>query len=764
MSSLERPSTPQPPVPDQPGGDSDDAERASEIEESRKVNARANQSPLPPADSAFVKIHLNLFPEALLKKIKTVKNKRRIFKMIKARSEESTYKSAAELLTSISATIWELVKSSKETLNLNVNDTPDLLGVFPVANNKTFSWDTVEGGSVAHIPHYRVEALVELKGFENTSKGASQANDHAQQHLRARPDHPGVYSLSMRPQGFHILYTDTSGAHTSEEFLWDRLDILAAFVYSIYDPPQGHILRDPSIWWQSSNPQDPLSPPVWTVTAGGKEYHHGELIFGGHPCGRRTTVIKCPWPENGFHILIKDYYPQLTRRFAENPLVEGIHEDGIAPGVVRFASAEEVKYAGESMTCGTGGEKRIRQRILMPDYGVRLLEAKSVNDLLKAVYDVLEVHRMLVLERKVLHRDMSINNILMYPKWGPFVKKGFINKRPPLIEDVLAGRLREPSSYQANCLLIDFDNSAKLVDGEGPDEMIYRTGTPMYIARSVNAGRVWVPFRNDYLPMPDLSDQARHLYAQVHGMERYNSFQDTEGTMHGGVPPPQGEIPEVQDGFIHKPEYDAESVWWSLLSTGLLVKPVNDQDTPQTSRSLKIQWDVFSKHDIMDTENRDCTYIDNREAVFFHATENQFLASFLPNMQAFGATLYQIARQVAPSYPLMNPPPPQPDHLHEAMQRIILNYLVEHRDKDILLDPKNLRSTDGPGPKWQPAPQPEGSTRPATAESSRSRKRARDVEAAVGERQSKRIAQSKEASLPVEATEGFHYPFKFRAE
>ena len=37
---------------------------------------------------------------------------------------------------------------------------------------------------------------------------------------------------------------------------------------------------------------------------------------------------------------------------------------------------------------------------------------------------------------------MSIYNLLMYPKWGDFQDFRFMNNRPPLIEDVLAGELR----------------------------------------------------------------------------------------------------------------------------------------------------------------------------------------------------------------------------------------------------------------------------------------------------------------------------------
>lgn len=67
-----------------------------------------------------------------------------------------------------------------------------------------------------------------------------------------------------------------------------------------------------------------------------------------------------------------------------------IHADGFVPGVVRFAKAVDVMDGDEPLTSGEDTEKRTRRRFLMADFGEEHLKAKSVNDLLKAVYDVLE--------------------------------------------------------------------------------------------------------------------------------------------------------------------------------------------------------------------------------------------------------------------------------------------------------------------------------------------------------------------------------------
>jgi hypothetical protein len=47
------------------------------------------------------------------------------------------------------------------------------------------------------------------------------------------------------------------------------------------------------------------------------------------------------------------------------------------------------------------------------------------------------VHRFVSLERKILHRDMSIYNIRMYPRQHKQVQKDLITNQPKFIDDVL---------------------------------------------------------------------------------------------------------------------------------------------------------------------------------------------------------------------------------------------------------------------------------------------------------------------------------------
>ncbi len=279
----------------------------------------------------------------------------------------------------------------------------------------------------------------------------------------------------------------------------------------------------------------------------------------------------------------------------------------------------------------------------------------------------------------------------------------------------------------------------------------------MYISRSVSVGKVWNAGPDiTYVKMPELSSEARTLYDKVHGPQRYDHFKEEEETYHGGIRPPSGTKTDVSKEFYHKMEYDAESVFWSALSTLLLVQPANEEETSTNSILLSRMWKEFQSHKIED--NAQAAFIpviDPRERTFLRCLDDFYLGTLLPCMRDVACLLYDLSRQVAPSYPLMPTPPPHPDHLHEAMQRLILNYLVDHRDKDIPLDPARLRSTTGP-----PKDEPKADTK--NTKSSRSRKRTRDAEDCIGARQSKRIAQQRNSSLPVVAQTGFPYEFNFQ--
>ena len=90
--------------------------------------------------------------------------------------------------------------------------------------------------------------------------------------------------------------------------------------------------------------------------------------------------------------------------------------------------------------------------------------------------------------------------------------------------------------------------------------------------------------------------------------------------------------------------------------------------------------------------------LHDRRSIILARRIEEWLSDFapFPELQDVGRLLYAIACQVRCEYALWDPQPPHPDHLHEAVQRLILQYLVDHKDQDVKLtgNPTRLRPVD----------------------------------------------------------------------
>ncbi|EJF56100.1 hypothetical protein DICSQDRAFT_175207 [Dichomitus squalens LYAD-421 SS1] len=567
---------------------------------------------------------------------------------------------------------------------------PDLLGVYNVGD-----FNPAESGSYKGVPHHRVEAIVEAKP-EKKYGGRRQATTYAYRHHQARPDHPAFYCLVVKPQWYQVLLSDPTGVVASAETPWDPDDLrlLAAYIYSHYDPPRGHFLWDDTIAWVPGATLD--HPPTWKVKVQDQWYTQGQFIFIGEPWGRRTTILRVK-DDSGGEIVIKEVYRHHKRRFKEEKILAGIHGDGDVLGVVRLQGADHVTTNNETIKCAARGEEteRTKERFALLDSGCRLLDAKTVNELLEAVYDALEVHRTVLLERKVLHRDMSLYNILMYPKWGGVSGRHVSEKTPVSIRDVLLGSKRPAEERFPTCLVIDYDNAAELDVSGG--ELKDRTGTPLFIARSVSLGTVLL----DHMsirgkPMPRLTGDALYLYTTAYGQERYDRYNDKPGspTCHGGLPPSldADDFDETQKPhFFHRPEHDVESVYWTMVYALLRVQPAAAPRELDPSAASASVWNTLLSHHIPG-ENFDES--DEKRHEIMNRLPRKWRDLFHATMQDVALLLWQVSQHVRSEYVWWTWEGNfQPDHLHEAVQRLILQYLVDHRDKDIKLDPSRRRPT-----------------------------------------------------------------------
>ncbi|KAH9903439.1 hypothetical protein C8Q73DRAFT_786017 [Cubamyces lactineus] len=749
MSSNEQPRTPSP----VPKREADvNADGASEIAKSSGMPPHLNDSPVKPAglmsisrkvieagpdasskdlDVDFLTEHLRPCPEKSYLKLQANPMVANYTEQIMNAPEEfAMYQPMAELLTLLSKTIHKSIpKGDKQRLSLqserpivfldhhsctitrfpvgDPKEFPDIVGVFQPRDMKTLK--VHNDGTYREVPYHRIETVVEAKVRGKQAEGRRQASSYIHHILQARPDRPSYYGMSATQDSFQLYYGSPLGLRAAAHIPWTDLKTLCAYVYSLYDPPDGHVLYDRTIIW-SEPPNQPNSPAMWNLTVDGEKYYGARIVFLGYPFGRRTTVFRIT-RLNLPPVIIKEFYLESGRRYEEVDLLAHIHLEGYVPGVVRVFASETVESDDAVVVFREAAteETRTKQRIVFGDFGMDLEYAKTVNDLLKAVYDVLEMHRTVASRREVLHRDMSIFNIMMYPQRSPSKGVKWMEDVPPLIDAVLAGQLSDSEIPPIPCgLMIDYDHSALLGHVKAAPriheairrELKHRTGTPAYIARAVTIASFPCGLEHIYyLQMPSLRGKAKDLYVQAYGRERYDKYTDdpTAGTYHGGLPR-RASWRELQElaftlPFYHRWEYDAESVFWTMYSVLLRVLPQNAVESPDTADSLELAWEKLKTHKIPETPRQVTNYDDVRQPILGYR-KDKFIGAFLPVMQDVASMLQLIAEQVSPTYALMDPPPPFDDHLHEAIQRLILQYLVDHQDTPIPLTPGVLRSVD----------------------------------------------------------------------
>ncbi|KAH9903406.1 hypothetical protein C8Q73DRAFT_785988 [Cubamyces lactineus] len=322
-------------------------------------------------------------------------------------------------------------------------------------------------------------------------------------------------------------------------------------------------------------------------------------------------------------------------------------------------------------------------RVAMADVYVGISCARSVNDILMAAYDVLEAHR------KILRLGRTHGSYTGLDPSTILVSSG-LHFYP---------RVCEMGELGPRGLFVDFDAHVSTAGGEVQPSLVRRfsMARPIYAARAVAASRE-VPAAKTllYKKMPSLSVEAKSLYIKLHGESRYNRYcDDLRGdTYHGGVRPSCSDADDLADvadalPFYHHPRYDAESVFWTLYATLLRVLPRGGVETEISERALRRDWAILTSHAIPD-EGRLPVYRDQRNALL-DSGRYIFITPFLPEMQDVADLLLLMVKQVLPSYALMTSPPPFYDHLHEALQRLILEYLVSHEANPIPLTVGALR-------------------------------------------------------------------------
>ncbi|KAJ8688874.1 hypothetical protein PTI98_012952 [Pleurotus ostreatus] len=283
-------------------------------------------------------------------------------------------------------------------------------------------------------------------------------------------------------------------------------------------------------------------------------------------------------------------------------------------------------------------------------------------------------HRWAVLERIILHRDISHGNIFVRAEdFREEDEKELAGKGlRPIFASEIVENVKDAAPMAR---LVDMDNAAELDRRKAvspsfvarrntlrmnDEPLRFRTGTPKFIARSPAAGRLLVTnlaFRR----MPQLAGDLAAKYRTAHSNDPsgLRKLVDARSTKHGGVydadhvEETYEATPElIATAFAHHPRHDAESVFWCMVVFLLVAVPLGspDEAIPDDADdfALVCAWRHIADHQAGPSQD---IYICDSRAGLLAAGElwNEWLHC-IPELAHAGPLLAALASQVSPEW------------------------------------------------------------------------------------------------------------------
>lgn len=166
-----------------------------------------------------------------------------------------------------------------------------------------------------------------------------------------------------------------------------------------------------------------------------------------------------------------------------------------------------------------------------------------------------------------------------------------------------------------------------------------------------------------------------------------SSDEESSETESGGGESGKAKSADQAPIFQHLPRHDAESVFWVIVVFLLRALPLGQR--PKKDKNMKHLipvWKCIASHEIKSDPGN---FPFDLRAMLLSCGWEQNLHKELGRLAPM---MDELVKQVKPEYSHLPARPPDDFHLHEAMQRILLNYVVEFSgDSDILLNTKQGR-------------------------------------------------------------------------
>ena len=200
--------------------------------------------------------------------------------------------------------------------------------------------------------------------------------------LQARPDMVTVQGIYVDSSGFRLVVSSACGASSTTHLKWEsrpfRL-LLCAWIWRLYEP-----FVDSSITVNIEGNE----APTFNIKLPDDEYSNCRIHSAGTAFGRRTIIFACPEPE----VVIKEQYIETSRTFKEGSILAKIHEKGTFPGVVRRDWCGPVQPSGNDLIVELKEANEVRKkiRVVLLDKAPSIMDAKTLQEVLVAMYDLLE--------------------------------------------------------------------------------------------------------------------------------------------------------------------------------------------------------------------------------------------------------------------------------------------------------------------------------------------------------------------------------------
>lgn len=345
----------------------------------------------------------------------------------------------------------------------------------------------VAEGSSFEVPHRSSPSFpgVEDVGYTNVatvfevrrekSRGTDEENVtqiglHCQQIFLQQPNREFVRALLITEQMVQLVHYDRSGTYITPPLNYhSEPHTFVRLILGLTSTDETVLGFDNTVRWEIENGRKvsgtiTLSGTGCAVAEGRKPivYHlKGTKPSFSRPsiCGRGTTCWLVQQP-GGKDLIIKDAW-RTGSRLPEHEYLEAAR--GI-PGIVQMISYEYLGEASDHRPTAYAGDPvfqdRRKLRIVMEAHGSVLEQFKSRYQFVAALRHAIRAHRNLYSEAHVLHRDISVLNILLGD--GDDTLDGFLidmdmavfYKRPA---DISAQAKTGTRNYQSIAVLQSYD-------------------------------------------------------------------------------------------------------------------------------------------------------------------------------------------------------------------------------------------------------------------------------------------------------------------